>query len=105
MATESLSSSRWGERVRTLRVKRNWNQTELAERAGGMSALTISAVERGGNTTTDTLQHIATALGVDIGEFFVASAQISETVAWLMEKPEFQTVIRDTVGEFTKERY
>jgi transcriptional regulator with XRE-family HTH domain len=97
--------SRWGERVRALRVKRNWNQTELAEQAGGMSALTVSAVERGGNTTTDTLQRIADALGVDIGEFFVCEVQISDCVRWLIENPEFQVALVQTASEFIKLRY
>jgi transcriptional regulator with XRE-family HTH domain len=66
--------SPWGEKIRKLRLEKGWNQAELAARAGRLNTVTISQIERGANTTTDTLQRIAEALGVSLVDLFVDTA-------------------------------
>jgi transcriptional regulator with XRE-family HTH domain len=56
--------------LRTLRQKRGWSQTELATRAGVRQAL-VSAVEvESANPTIESLDKIASALGVRIEDLF-----------------------------------
>jgi transcriptional regulator with XRE-family HTH domain len=57
--------------VRRLRKLREWNQTELAEAAGGIRQAAISQIEnRKGNPTLDTLEHVASALGCRVRDLF-----------------------------------
>jgi transcriptional regulator with XRE-family HTH domain len=56
--------------LRTLRQKRGWSQTELATRAGVQQAL-VSAIEvESANPTIESLDKIASALGVRIEDLF-----------------------------------
>lgn len=62
--------SRVGARIRDLRLRRNWTQEMLGERAG-MSYKFIGEVERGtGNPTLDSIEQIARAFSVDVSELF-----------------------------------
>src|SRR4051794_23867912 len=57
--------------VKRLRKRRDWNQTELGEAAGGLRQAAISQIEnRRGNPTLDTLEHIASALGCRVRDLF-----------------------------------
>lgn len=54
-----------GDRIRALRVQRNWSQEDLAEVAG-LHRTYISGVERATrNPTLSSIVRIATALGVE----------------------------------------
>ena len=57
-------------RVRELREERGWNQTVLGYHAG-LSTSQISLIETGKrNPSAETLQGIATALSVEVGDLF-----------------------------------
>ncbi len=57
-------------RVKELREEKGWNQTVLGYHAG-LSPSQISQIENGKrNPTLETLQGIATALGVEVGDLF-----------------------------------
>ena len=57
-------------RVRELRNEKGWNQTVLGYHAG-LSPSQISLIENGKrNPSAETLQGIATALGVEIADLF-----------------------------------
>lgn len=57
-----------GLNIRALREKKGWSQEELAERSG-LHRTYISGLERGiRNPTIDTVDIIATALGVKLGD-------------------------------------
>lgn len=65
---------RLGKAIRQLRKKRNATQEEVAE-AAGITGPTLSLIERGyANPTWATVEDIAKALGVSIGEL----AKLSE---------------------------
>ena len=67
MAKRTKSSLRGtlGQRVKEFRLSLNMSQTELAERARIRQPL-VSKMERGrGNPTLDSIERIATALGVN----------------------------------------
>jgi transcriptional regulator with XRE-family HTH domain len=78
--TDPLESetSRVGSKIRDLRKVRGFTQSELAE-VSGLSANTLSMIERGvSSPTLVTLQKIASALQVDINNFFDPSPLISQ---------------------------
>lgn len=54
-----------GERIRERRVQLNLNQVELGERSG-VNPVTISQIERGANTTIETLQKLAEAMDTSL---------------------------------------
>lgn len=58
-------------KIKQLRKERRMSQEELAEKSG-VSRATISGLETKGNpiTTTETLQKLASALNVEVSEFF-----------------------------------
>jgi transcriptional regulator with XRE-family HTH domain len=58
-----------GAAIRRLRREQILTQAELAKLAG-MSMVTLSEIERGANTTVDTIQKIADALNVRVPELF-----------------------------------
>ena len=59
-----------GKRIQSLRKAKKLSQEELAEQAG-IHRTYMGAVERGEkNATIETLQKIATALGVKVGDLF-----------------------------------
>ena len=53
-----------GERIKRLREKKGWNQTELANRSGVTQSL-LSKIEKGSrpNPTMESVRHLAYALG------------------------------------------
>ena len=58
----------FGKGIKKLRKERGWSQAVLGEKAGGISAETVSRIENGQNTTTGKLYKIAASLGVPIRE-------------------------------------
>lgn len=71
----------WSRRIKELRVAKGWNQQELADRSTdgkvgeGLALGTISAIERGGHTGTETLEKIANALTVPLGLLFLEDGE------------------------------
>jgi transcriptional regulator with XRE-family HTH domain len=67
-----------GHRLRAQRLRRNWTQQHLAERAG-VALSAIKKLEAGGNATLSTLVKIAGALSItqDLSETFLPRAVAS----------------------------
>ena len=62
-------NSQIGERIRTLRERREWYQRDLAE-AAGLPLRTIGRIERGDvDVRISTLEKIAKAFGVTLNKF------------------------------------
>lgn len=60
MLAENLAAN-----VRKLRIERGWSQEDLARYTNGeVKTGTVNRIERGGNTTTNTIEALAKALGV-----------------------------------------
>lgn len=82
-----------GERVRELRLAQRMTQEALAERAG-LSYKFIGEIERGrGNPTIDTLQRLASALGLDAGDLLAAPARdASPDALYQIRTRDLQTI-------------
>jgi transcriptional regulator with XRE-family HTH domain len=65
--------ARWNDAVVALIEEQGMTQVELA-RLAGIHPDTVSHVVHGGHCSTDTLEKLAAALGVDLGELFGAPA-------------------------------
>jgi transcriptional regulator with XRE-family HTH domain len=65
--------ARWSDAVVALIEEQGITQLELA-RLAGIHPDTVSHVVHGGHCSTDTLEKLAAALGVDLGELFGAPA-------------------------------
>jgi transcriptional regulator with XRE-family HTH domain len=65
--------ARWSDAVVALIEEQGVTQVELA-RLAGLHPDTVSHVVHGGHCSTDTLEKLAGALGVDLGELFGAPA-------------------------------
>jgi transcriptional regulator with XRE-family HTH domain len=59
----------WRDSIRALIAERGMTRHELAQRAG-LARSTVLHVLKGGHCSTETLERIARALGVDVGELF-----------------------------------
>jgi len=59
-----------GQRIRIAREKAGLSQEALAAKAGGLNKGTVNRLELGANTTMETIQRIADALGVEMLWFF-----------------------------------
>ena len=71
-----------GARIRALRLAKKWSQEALAERAG-LSYKFLGEVERGtGNPSVETLFEIASALGIELGDFFAPAGASSAADAF-----------------------
>lgn len=68
-----------GASIRRLRLELVLTQRELAQRAG-MSPITLSEIERGRNTTVETLEKIAEALEVGVNDLFSPAAVLIDDV-------------------------
>ena len=62
-------STPWGDALRSLLNERGLSRTQLA-RIARLDRATVAHALRGGHVTTDTLQKLASALGVDLPELF-----------------------------------
>jgi Zn-dependent peptidase ImmA (M78 family)/transcriptional regulator with XRE-family HTH domain len=75
-------------RVRSLRERRGWSQSELAQRAG-IDASTLSEIESGQNVPRiDTLVSLAHALGAPLDTFLYADENPLEARLQSIETPE-----------------
>ncbi len=62
---------RFGQKIRTLRVAKNWKQDELAFHSN-ISPSYLSAIERGiTDTTISTAKRLAVALDIELAELFI----------------------------------
>jgi transcriptional regulator with XRE-family HTH domain len=59
----------FGEILRRKRIEKKLDTDQLAKRSS-VNAATIKKIEQGGNTTMITLDKIADAMSVDLGEIF-----------------------------------
>lgn len=75
MLAERADPMAFGDQVRAWREQRGIKQAELARRSG-LDTATISRIERNKQTnpTTDTVQRLATALGISAGELMNEAA-------------------------------
>jgi transcriptional regulator with XRE-family HTH domain len=82
--------------VKELRDEKGWNQTVLGYHAG-LSPSQISLIENGKrNPSAETLQGIATALGVEVGDLFPKVTVGSErTISWRTEALGIMEQVRD----------
>jgi transcriptional regulator with XRE-family HTH domain len=68
-----VAMARWGDAVAGLLEEQGMTQAELA-RLAGVHPETVSHVVHGGHCSTETLEKLAAALDVDLGELFGAPA-------------------------------
>ena len=87
--TDSPNPGIWGLRVKECRLEKRLTQQGLGTIAGGISAATISVIEAGGNTTTETLQRLADALGVALWQFFMPKDDATR----LLSPAQVETVV------------
>ncbi|MBI4672926.1 MAG: helix-turn-helix transcriptional regulator [Chloroflexi bacterium] len=70
MRREIPIPSRFGARIRALRLERGWSQEELAERAD-LDRTYISGIERGlRNVALRNIEQLANAFGISLEELF-----------------------------------
>jgi transcriptional regulator with XRE-family HTH domain len=100
--------ARWSDAVAALLDEQGMTQVELA-RLAGIHPDTVSHVVHGGHCSTETLEKLAGALGVDIGELFGAplddrsvSLKRDRVVAAVLR--ELSSVVSDAVSEELSER-
>lgn len=84
-----MNVTEFGDRVRTLRSRRELSQEQLA-RAAGLSADTISRIERGRyHPTLDTMVKVGKALGLSLGALLGDELDRADELAELIrELPE-----------------
>jgi len=69
--TTRLDRADLARNLKRLRDKRGWSQEELAGEAGDLRQAAVSEIETGrANPTLDTLERLATALGVRVRDLF-----------------------------------
>jgi transcriptional regulator with XRE-family HTH domain len=100
--------ARWNDAVASLIAEQGITQVELA-RLAGVHPDTVSHVVHGGHCSTDTLEKMAAALGVDIGELFGAplddrsvSLKRDRVVAAVLR--ELSSAVSDAVAEELSDR-
>ncbi len=100
--------ARWNDAVVALIEEQGITQVELA-RLAGIHPDTVSHVVHGGHCSTETLEKMAAALGVDIGELFGAplddrsvALKRDRVVAAVLR--ELSSTVSDAVAEELSER-
>jgi transcriptional regulator with XRE-family HTH domain len=100
--------ARWSDAVAALVEEQGITQVELA-RMAGIHPDTVSHVVHGGHCSTETLEKLAVALGVDIGELFGAplddravALKRDRVVAAVLR--ELSSTVSDAVAEELHER-
>lgn len=97
-----------GDVVRKLRQERGWGVVELSERAG-VDKGTISALERGKDFRAQTLEAIASALGMTVPKIYEYIAAIegikraAEAIADHYESSESVELLEDDVSVYVRE--
>jgi transcriptional regulator with XRE-family HTH domain len=84
--------ARWSEAVRALLEERGMTHAELA-RLAGIHPDTVGHVVHGGHCSTETLEKVAAALEVDLGELF--GAPMDERTAALKRDRIVGAVLRE----------
>ena len=84
--------ARWSDAVQGLLDEQGMTQVELA-RLAGVHPDTVSHVVHGGHCSTETLEKIAAALEVDLGELF--GAPVDERTALLKRDRVVSAVLRE----------
>ncbi len=84
--------ARWSEAVAALLEERGMTQAELA-RLAGIHPDTVGHVIHGGHCSTETLEKVAVALEVDLGELF--GAPVDERTAALKRDRIVAAVLRE----------
>ena len=85
-----------GRRVRQLRTASGFTQARLAERAG-MATQAVSRIERGERSPTlETLDKLAAALGVGIGELADVAQAVPRPQVFA---PQLAAVVQPLVGQ------
>jgi transcriptional regulator with XRE-family HTH domain len=99
---------RWSDAVVALIEEQGITQVELA-RLAGVHPDTVSHVVHGGHCSTDTLEKLAAALGVDVGELFgtplddrAVALKRDRVVAAVLR--ELSSSVSDAVAEELAER-
>jgi len=87
--------TRWGDQLASLLQEQGMTQAELARRAG-VHPETVSHIVRGGHCSTDTLEKMAAALQVDLGELF--GAPPDRKTATLQRDRLVSAVLRELSG-------
>ena len=92
-----------GEGVKRRRVELGLNQGDLAEKSG-VNAVTISQIERGANTTTETLQKLAEAMDTTLPSLFCPTFDddaVERLVLAISQKlrPRISEVVKNAVTE------
>jgi transcriptional regulator with XRE-family HTH domain len=100
--------ARWNDAVVALLEEEGITQVELA-RLAGVHPDTVSNVVHGGHCSTETLEKLAAALGVDIGELFGAplddrfvALKRDRVVAAVLR--ELSSIVSDAVAEEMSDR-
>ena len=84
--------ARWGDAIRALLAEQGMSQAELA-RLAGVHPETIAHVVHGGHCSTETLEKVAAALDVDLGELF--GAPIDDRTVALKRDRVVSAVLRE----------
>lgn len=84
--------TRWGDALASLLQEQGMTQAELARRAG-VHPETVGHIVRGGHCSTDTLEKIASALQVDLGELF--GVPLDKKTATLIRDRLVSAVLRE----------
>ncbi len=84
--------ARWSDAVLALLEEQGMTQAELA-RLAGIHPDTVSHVVHGGHCSTETLEKLAAALDVDLGELF--GAPVDERTATLKRDRVVSAVLRE----------
>ena len=88
-----------GGEIASIRRDRNMTQSELGERAGGLSQKTVSDIERGLNSVIDNYIMLCTALDMD---FALVTARARLMMKARLEASCLQESDLDTVTESTR---
>lgn len=70
-----MPPTRWGQAIQRLLAERGWTQKRLATAASVRPNTLTNIIKHGRHTDTVTLTRIASALEVDLAEFFISDDQ------------------------------
>ncbi|HVY13619.1 MAG TPA: XRE family transcriptional regulator [Rhodopila sp.] len=81
-----------GQRLRAMRLRRDWTLLELSTRTG-ISVGMLSQIERGvSSPSIRTLQRLAESFGVPIGWFFTDAPRSPDGPSWVLRAPYRRTL-------------
>jgi len=110
MEKQKRARRRLAQKLRMLRLIKDWSQEDLAG-ASGLHRTYISSIERGErNVGLDNLEKLADAFGLTVDELLVApdaarfGERLLETLAKLIRAPEERTPDKDTEKHSPEEK-